>query len=144
MRLVFSLVILVIALPLLSTQSFAADKYQLMPIYSGSAGFQDTYSALVVTLDTGEISSCSVTYNWSLSPGPGQELFSAHQCNKVTVAVGTMPPGPVFLPPLGPSGTPEHFSQHPGLWKIDQSTGKVTFCASPGFGVTDWACIVLN
>ena len=135
---------LAVALPFLTTQAFAADKYQLVPIYSGGAGFQDTYAALVVSLDTGEISSCSVSYNWSLRPSPGPELFPAHQCNKVTVAVGTMPPGPVFLPPLGPSGDVARFAQHPGLWKIDQSTGKVTFCASPGFGVADWACIALD
>ena len=131
------------------TETFAADIYQILPLFSaqGVVGgvLLNTHAALFVNVETGATTHCFVRYN--SAPRSGDQIFPFRGCAKSEVQVGSMPPGQATLAALSKTPPPND-TRLPAIWKIDQSNGRVTFCGAKSWGfdlgTLMWQCIVLN
>jgi hypothetical protein len=137
------------ALVLVATQANAADVYQLHPLFSAS-GTQggtllNSHFVLIVNTTTGETMHCMVRYR--PEPRGGQEIFPFKACTKSGMKTGSMPPGLAVLSALSNTHPPND-TMLPAIWKIDQSTGRVTFCGAAGWtfdgAALEWQCNILN
>jgi hypothetical protein len=115
-----------------ATGVLAADKYQLIHLLSTVNSQKEVHVSLVTNLSTGDFYSCAASVN------TGTEVKYV-QCTKSKINSGTMPGGPAFV--SYPSSSNSTSPIYAGLWKIDQSSGDVTFCeAAAAIPPTTWSC----
>jgi hypothetical protein len=123
-----------------ATRALAADKYQLFPWNaSGGRGGDpgEHYSAIVLNTVSGELYGC----NASLQTRPPIKVFGIG-CTKGEIKEGSLPPGPGIVT----YGANSRLVM-PGVWKVDQINGDVTFCGAPpdSTGLTpNWYCAVTH
>jgi hypothetical protein len=123
---------------LFGTSAIAADTYQIIPLYSSYRVHppEDFYAALRVNVQTGETLYCVAWY----SPTAGAK---SGLCYPEKAKVGSMGLGPAALSPF-------NFGQAarwPAFWKVDQSSGAVTFCGRGENNIdypSEWFCRVMN
>jgi hypothetical protein len=117
-------------------KAIAADTYQIIPLDTQQAGsLVNVYEAFVLNTATGDIRYCYV----DVDPKPTPNTIDPAACLKDQVVTGTMPPGPADLA----NYNMQRKVAYAGLWKVDQSTGSVTFCARQDQGLTSaskWVC----
>ena len=130
----------VLAFFALVADAIAADKYQIIPLDALERAsppiITQFHSALVFNLQTGEVVYCYASY--LAGPVPGGSV-NPGSCQKDKVPVGTMPPGPATLSDYRHPKT----ARYPAIWKVDQSTGVMTFCgrgAEQPLLSSDWYC----
>jgi hypothetical protein len=127
-RIVFMNRLLVTALAVsLPTLANAADQFQILPLGVQMHTNNDFEHRALITNRT-------ETGGWicSAHTHPVDLTVDAVFCTKAKIA-GTMPAGPGILSQIPPSAT------LPGLWKVDQTDGKVTFCGAADDGAA-WVC----
>ena len=126
---------------LYGTQANAND-YQLIPLPTWSnlpprVPVITSYNLLVADQTTGAIFSC----NASMEEGPGLPptyFLTGIECTKGTVINGgTMPSGPAVP---SPPSFQTNFTSPPAIWKIDPTSGTLTFCGGNVSGVAQWLC----
>jgi hypothetical protein len=122
-----------------TTQAFAEDKYQLIPVVSVPYGNIQVSGAVVVQLSNGQIiAACHG--NIKATAPVGQ---FGMDCRKASVVQGTIPPGPAIASPY--QVAPNLSVVSPVIWKINQVSGDVTFCAASEWtyepdSFSDWHC----
>ena len=121
------------------TQANAND-YQLIPLPTWSnlsprVPVITSYNLLVTDQTTGAIFSC----NASMEEGSGLPptyFLTGIECTKGTVINGgTMPSGPAVP---SPPSFQTNFTSPPAIWKIDSTSGTLTFCGGNVSGVAQW------
>jgi hypothetical protein len=123
---------IVAALMISAIPAFAADKYQVIPFYSLYLSPNSRYVAMILDTTNGESFSCSADVRQGNAPRT--QVY----CKKANVAKGSMPSGPAEPSPNRPNN-----SDFLGIWKIDQTSGNVTFCGvvnSGPPGPYSWYC----
>jgi hypothetical protein len=122
----------------LVAKAAAADTYQIIPTETATSADLHThgYQAIVLNITTGDIRYCNAVYDSSTNPG----TIISHNCVKDQVVTGPIPPGPAELATYNM----QHKAVAPAFWKVDQSTGNVTFCArffgNPIYLPSKWVC----
>jgi hypothetical protein len=127
MRSIFVLLTLLCA-----TQAFAADQYQIIPLYSVAVqGRPQVHAVLIINETNGDNYTCSgfVHQETPIS-------FDNIECSKAVNKVGSMPLGPAALSPF----THQTAAPYPAIWKIDQTNGTLTLCAATIFPAGGWLC----
>lgn len=126
MKVIIALLSTLVAIP----SALAADAYQIIPLYSTASSREVDHYALLLNVTNGEIYNCA----GGLQVQPTPKLAQLH-CIKSAVKEGSLPAGPGVAtfsshdPSIGPAG----------LWKVDQTSGDVTLCASP-YQPIEWYC----
>jgi hypothetical protein len=127
MRSIFVLLTLVCA-----TQAFAADQYQIIPLYSiAYQGQLQAHAVIVINETNGDNYACL-----GLAHQETPVSFGSIQCTRSVSTVGTMPPGPAVLSPFNHQTA----APYPAIWKIDQTNGMLTFCAATEVPAGGWLC----
>ena len=124
---------MLVLLTLLSaTKAFAADQYQIIPLYSlAIQGRPQVHGALIINEANGDNYTCSAFVHQEMPIS-----FDSIECSKAVNKVGTMPPGPAALSPFAHQTA----APYPAIWKIDQTKGTLTFCAATEVPAGGWLC----
>ena len=81
---------LVLLTLLCATKAFAADQYQIIPLYSlAIQGRPQVHGALIINEANGDNYTCSAFVHQEMPIS-----FDSIECSKAVNKVGTMPPGP--------------------------------------------------
>ena len=129
-----------VILPFFVASAVAAESYQIIPFVSLDWQGEQHYHALRVNIETGETVYCVGIYN--LRPAGGRQTIEGN-CQTENAKIGSMGTGPAVLSP-----SPRQLNSiYTAIWKVDQSSGAVTFCvrgAEQNEGYPqDWYCKVL-
>ena len=117
---------------LCATKAFAADQYQIIPLYSvANPGRPQVHGALIINETNGDNYTCSAFVHQEPPIG-----FDSMECSKAVNKVGSMPPGPGALSPFAHQTA----SPYAAIWKIDQTNGALTFCAATEVPAGGWLC----
>jgi hypothetical protein len=123
---------LVLLTLLCATKAFAADQYQIIPLYSlAIQGRPQVHGALIINEANGDNYTCSAFVHQEMPIS-----FDSIECSKAVNKVGTMPPGPAALSPFAHQTA----APYPAIWKIDQKKGTLTFCAATEVPAGGWLC----
>ena len=123
---------LVLLTLLCATKAFAADQYQIIPLYSlAIQGRPQVHGALIINEANGDNYTCSAFVHQEMPIS-----FDSIECSKAVNKVGTMPPGPAALSPFAHQTA----APYPAIWKIDQTKGTLTFCAATEVPAGGWLC----
>ena len=124
--------IFVLLTVLCATKAFAADQYQIIPLYSlAIQGRPQVHAALIINEANGDNYACAALVHQEMPIG-----FDSIECSKAVNKVGPMPPGPAALSPF----THQTAAPYPAIWKIDQTNGMLTFCAATEVPAGGWLC----
>jgi len=127
MRSIFVLLTLLCA-----TQAFAADQYQIIPLYSiANPGQSQVHAVIIINETNGDNYTCLGLVHQEIPVS-----FGSIQCSKAVNKVGSMPPGPAVLSPF----SRQTAAPYPAIWKIDQTNGMLTFCAATEVPAGGWLC----
>jgi hypothetical protein len=112
---------LAIIFPALLVSSLAiADEYQIVPTLTHGSNI-DRHEALAVNVTTGDTRVCSVS-----TQSDSEKYVRGLNCKALVIVSGKMPPGRAF-----PTAYEyPKMAKGIGIWKIDQTTGAVTFCGA--------------
>jgi len=118
---------------LCTTTAFAADQYQIIPLYSlAIQGRPQVHAALIINETNGDNYTCAASAHQEMPIG-----FDSIECSKAANKVGSMPPGPATLSPFAHQTA----APYPAIWKIDQNNnGTLTFCAATEVPAGGWLC----
>ena len=123
---------LVLLTLLCATKAFAADQYQIIPLYSlAIQGRPQVHGALIINEANGDNYTCSAFVHQEMPIS-----FDSIECSKAVNKVGNMPPGPAALSPFAHQTA----APYPAIWKIDQTKGTLTFCAATEVPAGGWLC----
>jgi len=123
---------LVLLTLLCATNAFAADQYQIIPLYSlAIQGRPQLHAALIVNETNGDNYTCSAFVHQEPPIG-----FDSIECSKALNKIGNMPSGPATLSPFAHQTA----APYPAIWKIDQTNGTLTFCAATEVPAGGWVC----
>jgi hypothetical protein len=124
--------IFILSALLCATNAFAADQYQITPLYSlAIPGRPQVHTALIINETNGDNYTCSAFVHQEMPIG-----FDSIECSKAVNKVGSMPPGPAALSPFAHQSA----APYPAIWKIDQTNGMLTFCAATEVPAGGWLC----
>jgi hypothetical protein len=122
-----------VALTVLSftTQAWAADRYQLIPLSAGGVAKGQRHTALLIDMTTGD--TYGVEGSWN-GPNPPYVVIK-----KIKVDSGQSVPGPAELSPTPLNLKPGGYT---AIWKVNQTNGDTTFCndAAGDFPPQHWSC----
>ena len=122
---------------LCATKAFAADQYQIIPLYSiANLGRPQVHTALIINETNGDNYTCSASVHQEMPIS-----FDSIECSKAVNKVGSMPPGPAALSPFAnQTAAPYPAAPYPAIWKIDQTNGTLAFCAATQVPAGGWLC----
>ena len=120
-----------------ATNAFAADQYQIIPLYSLAIRSRpQVHAALVINAANGDNYTCIASVHQEPPIG-----FESIKCSKAENKVGSMPPGPAALSPfVHQTAAPYPAAPYPAIWKIDPTNGTLTFCAATEVPAGGWLC----
>ena len=133
----------------LGAAACAADQYQLIAMENWVSGSREYRTALVVDGKAGALHTCLALVDRTRPPMKLSAVF----CEKGNFKSGNIPPGDgtaavADLDPNKGGGVGQGQSGYVGVWRIEQSSGRVTFCgaqeAKPTNAKRDWVCQSAN
>jgi hypothetical protein len=115
-----------------ATKAFAADQYQIIPLYSlAIPGRAQVHAVLIINETNGDNYGCSASVHQEMPIG-----FDSIECSKSVNKVGSMPPGAAALSPFAHQTA----APYPAIWKVDQTNATLTFCAATEVPAGGWLC----
>src|SRR5215469_10471971 len=88
--------VFVVSTLLCATTAFAADQYQIIPLYSlAIPGRAQVHTALIINQTNGDNYTCSASVHQEMPIG-----FDSIDCSKAMNKAGSMPPGAAALSPF--------------------------------------------
>jgi hypothetical protein len=106
----------------------ATDKYELFPVQTSVDN--TSHIILVVNTVTGELFACGALLK-TIAPKGVVNLV----CHKGYISEGTSPPGSAVVTVNPPTG-----STLPAVWRINQTSGDLSICASEETLISVWYC----